>query len=466
MDTADGLPMPRRLWAVVAILLAIVMAVLDSAIANVALPTIARDVHADAASSIWVVNAYQLAIVVGLLPFASLGEIVGFRRVFRGGVVVFTLASLGCALSHTLLMLTVARVVQGVGAAAILSLTPALVRHAYPQRMLGRAIGFNALTISLAAAAGPSIASAILAVADWPWLFAVNVPMGVLTIVASIALPRTEGSGRRFDWVSAVLSAFAFGLLIMGVDGLAHVGAIGAVAIVVSVGLFGLLILREFRRPAPMIPLDLLKIKPIAFAISASVTSFVAQMLAFVTVPFYLETAFHRTQVETGLLITPWPLAVGVAAPLAGRLADRLPAALLCGIGGVVLAAGMTLLALLPHDPSNLEIAAAMVVCGAGFGIFQAPNNREILGWAPRPRSGAAGGMLATARTLGQTLGAAFVALMFRLSDHGAFRLALYLAAGFALLGAVISALRPRRRPGETVPPANTVQPSEEPASA
>ena len=216
MDAEDGLPMPRRIWAVAAILLAITMAVLDGAIANVALPTIARDVHADPASAIWVVNAYQLAIVVSLLPFASLGEIVGYRRVFRGGVIVFTLASGACALSHTLVELTAARIVQGIGAAAIMSLTTALIRHSYPQRMLGRAIGINALIISIAAATGPSIAAGILAVANWPWLFAVNLPIGVLAVIASVGLPRTDGSGRKFDWLSAAINALAFGLLIAG----------------------------------------------------------------------------------------------------------------------------------------------------------------------------------------------------------------------------------------------------------
>ncbi len=453
MDTDDGLPMPRRIWAVAAVLLAITMAVLDGAIANVALPTIARDVHADPASSIWVVNAYQLAIVVSLLPFASLGEIIGYRRVFRGGVVLFTLASGACALSHSLFELTAARIVQGVGAAAVMSLTSALIRHSYPQRMLGRAIGINALVISVAAAIGPSIAAAILAVADWPWLFAVNVPVGVLAIIASIGLPFTPPSKRRFDWVSAVLNALAFGLLIIGVDAFAHVGAIGVIAIVASIGAAVLLVAHEFRRPAPMAPIDLMRIKPIAFAVSASVCSFTAQMLAYVTLPFFLEMAFHKDQVQTGLLITPWPVAVGITAPISGRLADKLPAALLCGVGGAIFALGIALLALLPQDPANWQIAAAMAVCGVGFGVYQAPNNREIIGWSPRERSGAAGGLLATARLLGQTLGAAFVALVFRMTMHEGFRVALWIGVGFAIVAAIISAFRPRVRQGEAARP-------------
>jgi DHA2 family multidrug resistance protein-like MFS transporter len=297
----------------------------------------------------------------------------------------------------------------------------ALVRHTYPQAMLGRAIGYNALAVSVAAAIGPTVASAILAVADWPWLFAVNVPIGCLALAASMALPLTEGSRRRFDWISAVLNALAFGLLIAGIDAVAHVGAVGALAILGAVICGAILVRREFLRPAPLVPLDLLKIPPIAFAVVASVAVFAGQMLAFVTLPFFFQTAFHRDQVQTGLLITPWPVAVGIVAPIAGRLADRMPAAILCGSGGAVFAVGIAMLALLPVDASALRIGIAMAVCGVGFGFYQAPNNREMIGSAPRPRSGAAGGLQATARLLGQTLGATLVALIFRMTITRAF---------------------------------------------
>ena len=172
----DGLPPPQRYWAIAVVALGITMAVLDSAIANVALPTIAKDLNAAPADSIWVVNAYQLVITILMLPLASLGEVVGYRRVYRVGLVVFTLASLGCALSDSLVMLSAARVVQGIGAAAMLSVNSALVRFIYPSRLLGRGIGINAFVVAVSAAVGPTVAAGILSIASWPWLFAVNVP--------------------------------------------------------------------------------------------------------------------------------------------------------------------------------------------------------------------------------------------------------------------------------------------------
>ena len=219
----DGLPVPRRYWAIAAIALAITMSVLDSTIVNVALPTIARELHASAAASIWVINAYQLAILMLLLPLASLGEIVGYRRVAQTGLAVFTLASLGCAFAPDLLTLSIARIVQGLGAAGIMSVSGALVRFTYPHRYLGRAVGINAFVVATSAALGPTIASAVLAVAHWRWLFGINVPLGILTIaIALYALPDNERSQRRFNLAAAVLCAGAFGLLLSGLQSLAH----------------------------------------------------------------------------------------------------------------------------------------------------------------------------------------------------------------------------------------------------
>src|SRR5580704_8497745 len=191
----DGLPPPRRYWAMAVIILAIIMSVLDSTIVNVALPSIAREFNVSAAASIWVVNAYQLAILMLLLPLASLGEIVGYRRVSQAGIVIFTLASFACALAPTLLTLSIARVIQGVGAAGIMSVNAALVRFTYPQRSLGRAIGINAFAVAVSAALGPTIASAVLAVAHWRWLFGINVPIGLVTLLIALrALPESERS--------------------------------------------------------------------------------------------------------------------------------------------------------------------------------------------------------------------------------------------------------------------------------
>src|ERR1700753_614677 len=219
----DGVPMPQRMWAIVTIGLGLTLAVLDGGIANVALPTIAREVNTSPANSIWVVNAYQLAVTISLLPLSSLGEIYGYRRIYQGGLILFTVASLVCAMSSSLLTLTLARILQGCGAAGIMSVNSALIRFIYPRRWLGRGVGLNATVGSIASALGPTVASAILAVAPWPWLFAVNVPLGILgAVIALRTLPLTPMSGSRFDLTSAALQAVTFGTLLFGVSEMGH----------------------------------------------------------------------------------------------------------------------------------------------------------------------------------------------------------------------------------------------------
>jgi len=444
MDVADGVPLPQRYWAILTVALGITLSVLDGAIANVALPTIARDLHASPAASIWVVNAYQLTIIISLLPLASIGEIVGYARVYRVGLVIFTLASFACAISHSLVELALARAMQGFGAAGLMSVSSALTRFIYPRQWLGRGIGLNAVAVAVAAATGPTVAAAILSVASWPWLFAVNVPTGIAALVAARALPRIAGVARRFDVISAVLNGLTFGLLIIGIDGLGHgEGTIIVAAVFTASVIAGTtLVLRQLTGTSPLLPIDLLRRPIVALSVSTSVCSFVAQMTVYVSLPFYLQNVLGRTQVETGLLMTPWPVAVGIVAPIAGRLGDRYPAGILGGIGLAVFATGLTLMALIPQPAASADIAWRMAVCGIGFGFFQSPNNRAILTNAPRARSGAASGLLAMSRLLGQTIGAAFVAVIFNYAPARANHVALVVGASFAAVAAVVSFLR------------------------
>jgi len=445
----DGLPIPRRYWSVVSIWLALTMAVLDGAIANVALPVIAHQLGASPASSVWVINAYQLTITILLLPLAALGDRIGYKCIYIPGLALFTLGSLGCALGGTLSLLVAARVFQGIGAACIMSMNAALVRATYPARMLGRGIGYNAMVLSMSAAIGPTLAALILSVASWPWLFLINLPIGIAAlIIGRNALPEPEGHGQPFDWASASLSAAMMGCVVFGAEMFAREGAAFGLALVaIGVVAGSALVWREWSEKRPLIPLDLLRIPIFTLSIGASIVSFAAQMLAYTTLPFLLQSVLGRSVFATGLLMTPWPIGVGIAAPFAGRLADRIPAGLLGGVGLAIFAVGLFLLSRLGASPDNLQIAWRMAVCGIGFGLFQSPNNRTIVSAAPKPRSGAAGGMLATARLLGQTFGAVTVGVTFHLFGVGVGPHLLFAASIAAMLAAAVSLLRLRVAP-------------------
>jgi DHA2 family multidrug resistance protein-like MFS transporter len=272
-------------------------------------------------------------------------------------------------------------------------------------------------------------------VATWPWLFAINVPVGLLALsLAGRYLPLTPRAAHRFDWGSALLNAGTFGLLILGIGEAAHSASwpVTLLALGTAAVLGVLLVRRQLGLAAPMLPVDLYR-RPI-FALSSvtSMCSFTAQGLSFVSLPFYFQTVLGRTPVETGLLLTPWPVMTGLIAPIAGPLSDRYPPAILGGIGMVVLCLGLTLLATLPPDPSTIDIVWRMMICGGGFGFFQSPNLKAIMSAAPPERSGGASGIIATSRLVGQSTGAALVALCFGLSAMHGPSLALTLGACFA----------------------------------
>lgn len=424
-----------------AVLLTIMMAVLDGTIMNVALPIIAQDQGVSPAHAIWVVTAYQLAIVVSLLPLAALGEAIGFRKVYLSGIAIFGIASFLCAMAPNIEFLTAARVLQGLGGAALMSINGAVMRHIFPQAKLGRAIGWIAMTVSVSAAGGPTIASAILAVASWHWLFLINVPISILAIIVGyFTLPFNAPSRTRFDFISAFLNVLTFGGLI---SALGNVGTendpaliTAQFAIAIIAGAF--LVRRQLSKDRPMLPLDLLKLPVFACSIGSSICGFCAQMIAFVTLPFYFHDVLGYSATVTGLLMTPWPLATAVAAPVAGRLADKYSPIRLTGLGMMVFAIGLYAITFVPEGGSYAGIIGALALCGIGFGLFQAPNNRLMLTSAPRDRSGGASGMLSTARLTGQSVGAALAAIL--IGTGGGFELdtIMMVASGAALASALI----------------------------
>ena len=442
----DGLQQPFRRWAFLATASGITMAVLDGSVINVALPSIVGALEVQAASAIWIVNAYQLVIVVSLFPFAALGERVGYRRIFVGGLVMFTIGSLACALAGTLSSLVAARSLQGLGAAGIMSVNGALLRYIWPQDMLGRGIGWNALVVSTAAAAGPTIAAGILSVASWPWLFAINLPFGIVGIVlASRHLPASELSDKPFDRLGAVLNVIVFVALFIGIDLFTHAdnNTQLAIALLITAVAAGILLVKQQRtQSSPLIPLDLLAIPPFVLSVVGSVCSFAAWALAFLALPFYLQDKLGYDQVSTGLLMTPWPVMLGIVAPLAGRLSDKVSAGTLGAFGMTIFAFGLGSLALLNDAATVPDIVWRTAICGVGFGLFQTPNNRVLLTCAPRVRAGAAGGMLAAARVFGMTMGASLAALMFDFFPENAETIAFGIAATLALIAGCTSLAR------------------------
>lgn len=450
-DPGSGLPQPGRTVAVVCVLTAMSLVVLDAGMANVALPSMASSLQAPPATVVLVVTAYQTALVMALLPCAALGEWLGYRRIFTAGVAIFTVASALCALAPSLPWLITARFLQGLGGAAVMALGVALLRVSVREGRLGAAVGWNALTVALSSAAAPALGAFILAGLGWPWLYWVNLPMGALALACSRALPAAKGAGRPVDPLSVALNGLTFGSLVIGAEMAPRQPHMAGLVLAIGVlSLLGLL-RREVPKAAPMVPLDLLRGKPFRTSVIASVCCFAGQTTGLVALPFYLQHELGQTLLTTGLYMTAWPLSVAAAALAAGRLADRAPTAWLCALGGICLALGLAAMALVPLGGEPRLLVPFVMICGLGFGLFQTPNNRNMFLCAPVERSGAAGGMQGTARLTGQTAGAVLMTLLFAATTiDAAPRIGFGIGAVLALLASGVSLLGLAPRRGST----------------
>ncbi|GAA4344439.1 MFS transporter [Variovorax defluvii] len=429
--------------AIAAVLASMVLVVLDAGIANVALPTISGAMQVSPSKAVWVVTAYQAALVMGLLPCAAWGDHLGHRRVFTFGVALFAVASALCACAPSLQWLVAARFVQGLGGSAVMALGIALLRAVVPHHRLGAAIGWNALAVALSSAAGPTIGALILTGWSWHWLFALNLPLGAAVLWAARALPVGNGSGQRLDRFSAALNAGSLASLVIGAELLLHAPVLAAVMIVAAASGLAVLVRRELPKKSPLVPLDLLRSRPFRISVLASVSCFAGTTAGLMALPFYLQHSLGQSALMTGLYLTPWPLTVAVAAPLAGRLSDRVSSAWLCVTGAALLTVGLAAAALLRWEGQAHLLVAMTVVCGLGFGLFQVPNNRNMLLSAPLHRSGAAGGMQGTARLMGQTAGSVIASLLFgAVTADMAPKLSLGIAAALTSIAAVISLMR------------------------
>jgi DHA2 family multidrug resistance protein-like MFS transporter len=441
-EPIEGLPPGRRGMAALALALGLMLAVLDATMINVGLPSIAESLNESASTVVWVVNAYSLTVAMTLLPMAAIGERIGFKRLFRYGLITFVLAALASALAPNLPTLLISRIFQGLGGSAIMCLFGALVRHIYPPSLIGRGIGLNALTVAVSSVMGPSIGSFILSITTWHWIFFFSVPMGLLTLLGVRYLPDVAPLKSRFDWQAAMLSMSTIGLFIVGIDYLMGATWHG-IALIAVAGLIGVaLVRRSSKQAAPLVPVDLFRIPAMRYALAASASTFAGQMATMVSLPFYLQITLERSQLSVGFLMAGWPAGAAVIALIAGRLSDRYSVALLCALGAGSMALGLLGVVLMPASISDAWLFAAMLLSGIGFGFFQTPNNRVLIGSAPRHRAGALGGLQATTRVFSQTFGAAIVSLVFGLGLTSGPMLGLVVAIFFSLIAVTVNIVR------------------------
>lgn len=432
----------RERAATFAVLSAMALVVLDAGLLHVALPAIAGALGEPPARATLAVSAYQTALVIALLPCAQIAERIGYRRLFIAGTSTFLAASILCALASSLPVLVAARIVQGLGGAAIMALGIALLRFALGSSRLGAAIGWNALTVALCTAVAPILGAAILSAASWPWLFLVKLPIGAVALVAATFLPQVVPTRPSIDRPAILLHGMAATLVLLAAQTVISRPLAAATLLAAAIAVAAMLVRRERSSPAPLWPADLFANRPFRIAVAASVCCFTGQSAGFLALPFYLQLGLGRSLAQTALVLTCWPLAVAVVGPLANRLSQRFNSTLLCTVGAIATGAGLLSSALSPVGDNLWPLAIGASMGGLGFGLFQVPNNRTMFLAAPPARSAAAGGVQGSARLSGQTFGALLVGvLLASLPPTEAARSALGVASLFSLLAAVVSAL-------------------------
>jgi EmrB/QacA subfamily drug resistance transporter len=464
-----------------------VMGPLDASVVNIALPSLTQYFRVPITTVEWVVLAYLLALSTLLLTFGRLGDMFGHKRLYVAGFVVFTLGSLACALSWSIWALIGFRVVQALGAGMLFAVGPAIITETFPGYERGRALGFVGIAVSTGLAIGPSLGGFIIAVANWRWLFLINIPIGIAASFMALRFLRSDvhRRGQRFDPLGALFSFTAlFPLLLVLSKGEAwgwtspQVVVLTIVFLASAVAFF----VTELRVPQPVLDLRLFTIRIFSASVASALASYVVIASVLFLMPFYLLRVRGFPVEQAGLMLTPVPLVTAVVGPIAGSLSDRIGSRLLSTAGLLVSTVGVSSLAGLGLHTSVPAIAGRLALLGLGMGLFQSPNSSAIMGSVPRTQLGIASGMVATARNVGMVLGvslagfilsvrepiylaAALPHLPLGLATKEAFLHAMHdavLAAGaICFLGAMASLVRGAPPPRREVVPGSEGRPSE-----
>lgn len=438
----DGLPYPRRFWAIAAISFGTALLVLDGAIANVALPTIARDLGVSNGVVTNVVTVYQLVLVMVLLPFSSVGDRIGHRRLYQIGQALFLVMSALCLFANNFAVLLLLRAGQAIGAGMALSVASAMLRQIYPAKSLGSGMGINSVIVASSGALAPSLGGYIVGHAPWQWVFVAAAPLAAFSLLLGRALPDPVARPLPPQLVSGLWSALTMLLVIGGLQIATHDHAfIGSALVLSGVVSAFLLVRRERARSNPVVPVDLLAKPVLGLSALAALTAFVASGALMLALPFRFEQALGYAPQEVGLLLLPFPLTMLVVAPAAGWMSDRIAPTKLGVTGMTIAIIGLALLALMPADSGPFDIAWRLSLTASGFGLFFAPNSRLLIGRAPKDRAAAAGGLLSTSRLLGQTVAAVVVGILLA-GGMGLGPTPMIVACALALVAALCSVAR------------------------
>jgi len=417
---------PSVWWALASLSLSMLLASLGTSIANVGLPTLAQAFNASFQEVQWVVLAYLLAITTLIVSVGRLGDITGRRRLLLAGIFLFTMASVLCGVAPTLWLLIAARAAQGLGAAIMMALTMAFVGETVPKEKTGSAMGLLGTMSAIGTALGPSLGGVLIAGLGWQAMFLINVPLGILTLLLAYRYlpidsqrPKTDRGSfdNGFDTAGTLLLALTLAAYALAMTmGRGSFGQLNIVLLLAAVFGSGLFVLAETKAASPLIRLAMFRnpVLSAGFAMSTLVTTVV--MATLVVGPFYLSGALGLDAARVGLVMSSGPIVAALTGVPAGRIVDRFGAHFMSIFGLIVMAAGASILTMLPTRFGVPGYVAPLIVITAGYALFQAANNTAVMRDIPPDQRGVISGMLSLSRNLGLISGASVMGAVFALA--------------------------------------------------
>jgi EmrB/QacA subfamily drug resistance transporter len=410
---------PGKWWATIGVGIGVFIFALDVYIINLALPIMVESLHTSFATIQWVVLSYLLAIAISVLSAAKLGDMWSKKQLYIIGLIVFTFSSLLCGLAPNVEFLIAFRALQGIGAAFISGLGTAMIVEVFPKEERGLGLGIRAGVFGLGIMLGPTVGGLLISLGDWPLIFLINVPIGIIAclIVAYLVPPSIVGGTKQsFDIIGTLiltltLTCFTLGITLLQSEGFGSNTALSL--LIVSIISFAAFLVVEARLSQPM--LDLKIFQSLEFSLGLGLRflgNFVMAGVIFM-LPFFLKLVKQYPTEEAGLLLAVPPIIIVLTAPIAGIFSDRYGARIISLIGLVLMAIGCLIVSTFDTELTLSNYIIGIIPYGLGVGMFQSPNNSAIMGAAPPNRLGIASGLLSLSRILGQTAGVPIVGAIF-----------------------------------------------------
>ena len=409
-----------RKWTILLITsISTFMATLDGSIVNIALPIISNELKVSISTIQWVVTSYLLTISILLLVWGRLSDIYGKKVIFSGGFLVFALGSALCSLTHALPVLVIARIIQAIGASAMMSLSQGIVTGTFSASERGRALGFVGTMVALGSLVGPSLGGVLVNAFGWQSIFIINIPIGVIgAVLAFTIIPELfeKQKGKAYDFKGT--AAFTLFILVLFL-GLLFIqqGIISAnfilPTLLLSAASLLMLIFIERHSASPLINLSLFKVNEFSFGLSSAFLSFIAISSSLLFMPFYLQDLLKFSPLKAGLVISVYPITTAIVAPISGWLSDKITYRPLTIVGMCIATVALFAMATLNASSPIYLVIIYLILLGGGLAVFQSPNNSSIMGSVPRHQLGIAGGINALFRNLGLVTGTTLSVLIF-----------------------------------------------------